>query len=185
MLDDKDKEILQLLQKDGRMSLSEIGEKIGMSHVAVRKRMKKLQEEVLQINPALNFEKLGYRLTLISIEAKDDEVRNELIEIFRECPRTIFLLKITGEYNLLAIMLAENQNVQESQTGQCAIRTHPGIRRSEINIGEVPIKPKNIQYAPPLKNKKTAPCGEICDQCQRYQEEKCLGCPSTKYYREE
>lgn len=183
MLDDKDKEILHLLQENGRMSLSKIGEEIGMSHVAVRKRMKNLQDELLQVNPALNFEKLGYRLTLISIEAKDDEVRDELVETFQDCPRTILLLKTTGEYNLLAVMLAENQNVQESQMGQCAIRTHPGIRRSEINIGEVPIKPKNIQYAPPLENKKTAPCGENCDQCQRYLEEKCLGCPATKHYR--
>lgn len=184
MLDDKDKEILQLLQENGRMSLSKIGEEIGMSHVAVRKRMKNLQDELLQVNPALNFEKLGYRLTLISIETENDEVRDELVETFQDCPRTILLLNTTGEYNLLAVMLAENQNVQESQMGQCAIRTHPGIRRSEINIGEVPIKPKNIQYAPPLENKKTAPCGENCNQCQRYLEEKCLGCPATQYYRE-
>lgn len=184
MLDDKDKEILQLLQENGRMSLSKIGEEIGMSHVAVRKRMKKLQKEMLQVNPALNFEKLGYRLTLISIETENDEVRDELVETFQDCPRTILLLNTTGEYNLLAVMLAENQNVQESQMGQCAIRTHPGIRRSEINIGEVPIKPKNIQYTPPLENKKTAPCGENCNQCQRYLGEKCLGCPATQYYRE-
>ncbi|MBS3815387.1 MAG: AsnC family transcriptional regulator [Hadesarchaea archaeon] len=183
MLDEKDKEILQLLQKDGRISLSKIGEEIGMSHVAVRKRMKKLREEILQINPALNFEELDYRLTLLSIEAKDDEVREELIETFQDCPRIVLLLKTTGEYNLLAVMLAENQNVQESQTGQCAIRTHPGIRRSEINIGEVPVRPENIQYTPPLKNKNTAPCGEKCDKCQRYLEEKCLGCPSTRHYR--
>ncbi|KXB07459.1 hypothetical protein AKJ51_01320 [candidate division MSBL1 archaeon SCGC-AAA382A20] len=183
-MDDKDKEILQLLQENGRMSLSKIGEEIGMSHVAVRKRMKKLQKEILRVNPALNFEKLGYRLTLISIETENDEVREELVETFQDCPRTILLLNTTGEYNLLAVMLAENQNVQESQMGQCAIRTHPGIRRSEINIGEAPIKPKNIQYAPPLKNKKTAPCGENCNQCQRYLEEKCIGCPATQYYRE-
>ncbi|KXB05464.1 hypothetical protein AKJ50_00925 [candidate division MSBL1 archaeon SCGC-AAA382A13] len=182
-MDDTDKKILQLLQKNGRMPLSKIGEKIGMSHVAVRKRMKKLQKELLQINPTLNFEKLNYRLTLISIETKNDKVREELIETFQNCPRTILLLKTTGEYNLLAIMLAENQNVQESEAGKCAIRTHPGIRKSEVNTGEAPIKPKNTQYTPPLTNKKTAPCGENCNQCQRYTEEKCLGCPATKYYR--
>ncbi len=183
MFDETDEEILRLLQKDGRMSLSKIGEEIGMSHVSVRERMKKLEDEILQINPALDFEELEYRLTLLFIEAEDDDVREDLIEVYRDCPRTIFLTKITGEYNLLAIMLAENQNVQESELGQCSIRTQPGIRRSEVIIGEPPIKPDHVQYTPSKNDGELAPCGPDCSKCQRYKRKKCLGCPATKYYR--
>ncbi|MFW6117773.1 MAG: Lrp/AsnC family transcriptional regulator, partial [Thermoproteota archaeon] len=181
--DEKDKKILQLLQKDGRISLSKMGEEIGLSHVSVRRRLKKLEDEVLEISPSLNFGDLGYRLTLVFVEAEDEDVRQELIREYHECPRIIFLTKITGEYNLLAIMFAENQNVQESELGQCAIRTHPGIRRSKVITAEYPLKPEYIPYTPPKNNRETAPCGPNCSECQRYIEGKCLGCPATKHYK--
>ncbi|MHA1658694.1 MAG: AsnC family transcriptional regulator [Promethearchaeota archaeon] len=182
-LDDKDEMILQLLQKDGRMSLSDIGREIGMSHVSVGKRIKKLEKEILKITPALNFKKLGYKLSIVFVEAKNDIVRETLITLYKDCPRTIFLTKTTGDYNILTIMLAENSDVQESELGQCAIRIHSGIRRSKVITGEVPIKPNFIQCTPPERNRETAPCGPNCAKCKRYQEEKCLGCPATKHYK--
>lgn len=182
-MDEKDKEIVRLLRKDGRMSYSKIGEEVDMSHVSVRKRLKNLQDEILEINPALDFEELGYRLTFIFVEAKNDKVREDIIEVYQDCPRTIFLSKITGEYNLLAVMFAENQDVQESELGQCAVRTQPGIRRSEVVVGESPIIPKNIQYTPPDTSEEKAPCGPDCSECERYKEGKCLGCPATVHYR--
>lgn len=44
-MDDTNKEILRLLREDGRMSFTEIGQKLGMSRVAVMKRVKKLEED--------------------------------------------------------------------------------------------------------------------------------------------
>ena len=44
-MDDTNKEILRLLSEDGRMSFTEIGQKLGMSRVAVMKRVKKLEED--------------------------------------------------------------------------------------------------------------------------------------------
>ena len=184
MLDEKDREILRLLNEDGRMSLSKIGEEIGMSHVSVRERLKKLEDEILQVNPTVDFEEMGYRLTFVFVEAENDEIREEIIGVYRECPRTIFLSKITGEYNLLAIMFAENQDVQESELGQCAVRTRPGIRRSEVIVGESPIKPDHVQFNPPKSDREITPCGENCLACQRYKENKCIGCPATKHYKD-
>ncbi|MHA1149037.1 MAG: AsnC family transcriptional regulator [Promethearchaeota archaeon] len=182
-MDNKDKKILRLLQKDGRMSLSEIGEEIGMSHVSVGKRLNKLRESILKIAPMLNFKMLGYRVTIVLVEAKNDVVRETLMRLYENCPRTIFLTKITGDYNLLTIMLAENIDVQESELGQCAIRIHSGIRRSKVITGEVPVKPKYIPCIFPDMRRDKAPCGPNCSECKRYLEEKCLGCPATKYYR--
>ena len=38
-MDETNKEILRLLQKNGRMPFSEIGEAVGISRVAVKKRV--------------------------------------------------------------------------------------------------------------------------------------------------
>ena len=43
-MDEIDKIIIHLLKENGRMSLTELGEHIGISRVAVRKRIKKLEE---------------------------------------------------------------------------------------------------------------------------------------------
>lgn len=183
MLDGKDKRILQLLDKDGRISLTEIGEDLGISHVSVSKRLEKLKDKLLQLKPALNFRELDYRIVLIFIETHDYETREEIIDKFSDCPRAILLMRITGEYNLLAMMLAESQDVIESEAGRCAIRCQPGIRKSEVITGEAPSKPTHIQYVPPDSKMKIAPCGDNCDECMRYDEGKCLGCPATKYYK--
>ena len=44
-MDETNKAILRLLRDNGRMPFSEIGEKIGISRVAVKKRVKKLEDE--------------------------------------------------------------------------------------------------------------------------------------------
>ena len=42
-IDETNKEILRLLKDNGRMSFTEIGEKLGISRVAVKKRVEKLE----------------------------------------------------------------------------------------------------------------------------------------------
>lgn len=42
MFDEADRVIVSELQRDGRTSLADIGRKLGVSHVAVRKRLKRL-----------------------------------------------------------------------------------------------------------------------------------------------
>ena len=44
-MDDMNKAILRLLRDNGRMSFTEIGERLGISRVAVKKRVAKLEEE--------------------------------------------------------------------------------------------------------------------------------------------
>lgn len=44
-MDDTNKDILKLLKEDGRMSFTEIGDKLGISRVAVKKRVAKLEQE--------------------------------------------------------------------------------------------------------------------------------------------
>jgi hypothetical protein len=33
------------------------------------------------------------------------------------------------------------------------------------------------------KSREIAPCGVFCGNCKRYEANKCLGCPATKFYR--
>jgi hypothetical protein len=108
----------------------------------------------------------------------------ELIDIFSKCPRTVFVTTTTGAYNVMTIMVAEDADTLNAILEVCSIRARKGIRRSEATIGEAPIIPK---YLPikivPDKKMEIAPCGINCGKCLRYKNQKCLGCPATKYYR--
>ena len=63
VLDQLDCRMIELLQKDGRISNTEIAKKIGMSEATVRTRLNRLiQEEFIQIVAVSNPIKLGFKI---------------------------------------------------------------------------------------------------------------------------
>ncbi|MEM2914026.1 MAG: AsnC family transcriptional regulator [Candidatus Bathyarchaeia archaeon] len=179
-----DKKIIHILQEDGRASLSSIGKELGLSHVAVMKRLKNLCERLVKVSPGINAEYLGFRVAVVNAEVETPERLRELVNLFSKCPRVVFLTTTMGAYNLMTIMVAEDADTLNAIVEVCSIRAQKGVRRSEATIGEAPKIPK---YLPikivAAKEDEKAPCGINCGKCMRYQEEKCLGCPATKYYR--
>jgi Lrp/AsnC family transcriptional regulator for asnA, asnC and gidA len=183
-MDEIDKKIISILQEDSRASLSSIGKKLGMSHVAISKRLKNLCKELVKISTGLNAKCLNFRIAIVNAEVETLQRLQELINMFSKCPRIVFLTTTTGAYNLMTVMVAEDSDTLNAIIEVCSVRAQKGIRRSEAIIGEAPVIPKYL----PIKifvNKEDedAPCKINCGKCLRYQEKKCLGCPATKYYR--
>ncbi|MEM2106660.1 MAG: AsnC family transcriptional regulator [Candidatus Bathyarchaeia archaeon] len=183
VLDNLDKIIISILQADGRTPLSHIGEKTGISHVAVRKRLDRLLgENLINISTYINVETIKSRIAAILVEVENSRRLRELIDIFKDCPRTIFMTGLSAS-NLLTIIIGENLSTLESVIGICSLRAQKGIRRSEVYIGSTPIHP---QFLPvrvvPLKEAEIAPCGSKCSLCDNLLNKQCLGCPSTKFY---
>ena len=183
-MDKLDKKIVAILQDNGRASLSEIGKKVGISHVGVRKRLQNLCQNVAKVSVGLSAEELGLRVAIVNAEVETPERVRELVDMFSKCPRIVFLTTTTGAYNLMTVMVAEDADTLNAIVEVCSLRAQKGIRRSEAMISEAPTIPK---YLPikiiAAKEDEDAPCGINCGKCLRYQEKKCLGCPATKYYR--
>ncbi|MGQ9551210.1 MAG: Lrp/AsnC family transcriptional regulator [Candidatus Bathycorpusculaceae bacterium] len=183
-MDEVDKKIVSILQEDGRASLSSIGKELGMSHVAIIKRLENLSERLVKVSAGLNAEDLGLRVAIVNAEVETPERLRELLAIFSKCPRIVFLTTTTGAYNLMTVMVAEDADTLNAIVEVCSVRAQKGVRRSEAAIGEAPAIPK---YLPikiiAAKEDDDAPCGINCGKCLRYQQKKCLGCPATKYYR--
>jgi DNA-binding Lrp family transcriptional regulator len=183
-MDKLDKKIISILQDNGRASLSEIGKKVGISHVSVRKRLQNLCEKIVKVSVGLNAEELCFRLAIVNAEVETSERLRELVKIFSKCPRIVFLTTTTGAYNLMTIMVAEDADTLSAIVEVCSARAQKGIRRSEATIAEAPAVPKYLSIkAVATKEADDAPCGINCGKCVRYQQKKCLGCPATKYYR--
>jgi len=185
-MDDVDKKLVSILQKNGRTSLSEIGKDLGMSHVAVSKRLDKLvQSELVQITAGVNAEYLDAKVLFMGLETEDMEVAEQIQEKYMDCPRLLMFAPVTGRYNLFVVMTAEDTWSLESIIGTCSMRTEPGVRRSESWFGNAPVAPKYLQVnlAPGTLDGSVAPCGRDCGLCKRYKADKCVGCPPTNLYR--
>jgi len=185
-MDDTDKKLVSILQKNGRTSLSDIGNKLGMSHVAVSKRLDKLVgANLVQITAGVNTEILDTKIFFIGLETENMEVAERIQESYKNCPRLLMFAPVTGRYNIFAVMIAEDTWSLESIIGTCSIRTEPGVRRSESWFGNAPIYPQflPLNLAPEQTGSPTAPCGRNCGICKRYLADKCMGCPPTSVYR--
>lgn len=109
--DEIDKEILRLLQKDGRMPYKDIAEKINKAPATVKNRISKMMDMgiVRAFVPLLNYKALGYGVSaVILIQAKPGRI-NDLIKILLNEGNINFVYEITGEYDVIIIGRFKNE----------------------------------------------------------------------------
>lgn len=89
-LDQIDKQILELLQQDGRMTVKELSDRLGLSSTPIFERIKKLEKSGIidHYTAVLNTEKLGKKLNAFAhISLKDHS--KKLVQAFVENIETI------------------------------------------------------------------------------------------------
>ncbi|MHA1136701.1 MAG: Lrp/AsnC family transcriptional regulator [Candidatus Thorarchaeota archaeon] len=185
-MDDIDKRLISKLQRNGRTSLSEIGKDLGMSHVAVSKRLDKLiKADIVKISAGINSEVLDTKVLFLGLETENMEVAEKIKKKYADCPRLLMFAPVTGTYNLFAMMIAEDTWSLESILGTCSMRAEPGIRKSETWFGNAPLIPKflPLDLAPNQTGTTKATCKIDCEKCNRYLVNKCVGCPTTSTYK--
>jgi DNA-binding Lrp family transcriptional regulator len=139
--------IIQFLIKDGRKSFVEIAQKTGLTSVGIKKRVEKLTEEgILKIQATLVMEKFYNVSAQIEVEA-DEKTISHLIEKFEKSPLVYQLVKTSGRYNLIIGIVAPSLESIETFIAK-EIRSDPGVRHIEVNVGELPIIPKT--WNPPV-----------------------------------
>ena len=186
-MDEVDQKIISQLQTDGRTTLKELAKAIGFTSMGIKKRLQKLlDQEAIKVSASLNpfFFKLCPAIVLLEMESA--EAMQNLLERFKECPRVVHIFKTIGGYNLVALVVAEDQDTLESiSMEKCSLRSSAGIRRSEFYpIGDIYFSPfLPIREHLTHKGRILAPCNVDCRPCARYKTQKCVGCPTTSYYR--
>jgi DNA-binding Lrp family transcriptional regulator len=185
MMDDIDRKIITQLQQNGRTTFEELSKIVGFSSMGAKKRYDKLVKKgIIKPSALLNIKKLGLQAAFVLIEIESAEAMEKLLERFKDCPRIVNIFTTLGGYNLIALVVAEDQETLKSiSMEKCSLRSSEGIRRSEF----IPIG--NILYSPYLAVRENlthteqtdAPCNIDCRTCKRYKNE-CAGCPAASYY---
>lgn len=186
-MDEIDRRIISQLQSDGRITYEDLAKQVGLTGVGVKKRIRKLLDKgLVTISALLNIEKLNLSPALVLLEMEGAEAMRETLNRFKECPRVVHMFSTLGGYNLVALIIAENQGTLESiSMEKCSLRSGRGIRRSEFYpIGKMfysPFLPLREDLV--LRKKAMAPCGVDCISCESFGAKRCVACPVTHHYQ--
>ncbi|MHA2390979.1 MAG: Lrp/AsnC family transcriptional regulator [Promethearchaeota archaeon] len=134
-LEELDIEILRILSEKGRSSHRFIAEKLGKSHLTIKKHIDELEKNkvIKGYSADIDFEKLGYDIiALIEItvsKGKMLEVENKLAQN----PNVFAVYDITGTYD--ALILAKFKTRAElSDMIKEEIHTSPFVERTNTHI---------------------------------------------------
>ncbi|MHA1611332.1 MAG: Lrp/AsnC family transcriptional regulator [Promethearchaeota archaeon] len=130
-IDETDKQIITILQKNPDTTHSVIAEKVHKSQPAVGARIIKLKRKfLLAESVGAEFNKLDIKLARIEVAAKSVE---KIWKRFEECPYVINCFKMTGVYNLMVEIVAPNVRTIENFVDTC-LRKDPLIKDIRVNF---------------------------------------------------
>ena len=105
-IDDLDRQILDVIQGNGRISNARLAEEINLSPAATHKRLKRLEKEayIEGYYAKINRRKLGYRMLCymhISIKTHSAEELNKFRKALTEMPEVLACSFVTGQFDYI------------------------------------------------------------------------------------
>ena len=137
-LDDIDRRILRELQKDARLTMAQLGDRVGLSTTPCWNRLKRLEAQgVIDGYVALlNQAKLGLPETVIievTLDRHDDEVLARFGDLLAGLPEVIEAYLTTGDYDYLVKIAVDSTAGYERFLREKLYRL-PGIRHTRSSF---------------------------------------------------
>ncbi len=123
-IDQIDAQLLEFLQKDGRITIKELAQKLGMSTTPIFERVKKLEKAGIIDHYAavLNADKLGkklYAFAHISLKDHSKELVKQFTEQIITIPQVLECHYVTGDSDfILKILLNDMEKYREFMMDQ-------------------------------------------------------------------
>jgi Lrp/AsnC family leucine-responsive transcriptional regulator len=106
LLDETNLRLLDALQREGRMSIAELGRRVGLSSPAVAERLKRLEGEgvITGYRAEIDPRKLGYSLGVVIRIRPAPRQLAQVAALARETPEVVECHRVTGDdcYVMLA-----------------------------------------------------------------------------------
>jgi Lrp/AsnC family leucine-responsive transcriptional regulator len=135
-IDDKDIQILQIIQDDAHLSQAKIGRRVGLSAAAVNERLKKLAQKGVIVGFAaiVDAERIGCGLTAF-VEVFIEHPRDEagFVARMKKIPEVQEVHHVTGEFScLLKLKAWDRRALQRLLLDE--INCLPGVRQTRTVI---------------------------------------------------
>ena len=130
MLDETDREIVSLLQYDGRLPFTKIGEELGITEGSVRRRVKRLMDEgKLQVVGIIQPDEIGKtEAGMIGITVQSDMI-SDVADAIAQLPEVTYLFQAAGEYDLFAEVYCDDRQHFVSFLND-KLQKIPGVERT-------------------------------------------------------
>ncbi|GAB3956108.1 Lrp/AsnC family transcriptional regulator [Spirosoma harenae] len=115
-LDDLDFAILSCLQKDGRMSFTEIADQLSVSVGTARTRLNRLLDEgIINIVGRVDPDKVGFNAYAhIAVYVRPATLKESIAQTIAQMPEVSFLASTSGDYDLeVDVMCPTNNHLVE------------------------------------------------------------------------
>lgn len=112
LIDEKDLRILRILANNSRIPLTHLASELGITDVAIKKRIKKLEEDgtIIRYTVVVNPEKVGYNsVAWIGINVEPGKIITVARKV-GDMPQVIFVALTSGDHEIIAEIWAKNNN---------------------------------------------------------------------------
>jgi len=140
VLDDTDRKILLECMEDSRQSYREMARKIGVSPGTVVSRIRDMEEKgiIEKYSAKLNYEKLGYDLTVITEVTVSNgmivEVGHEITKLREACA----IYNVTGDADVMVLAKFKNRNELSNFTKR--VLKLPNVERTKTHLVLITLK---------------------------------------------
>lgn len=137
-LDERDREVLRLLQENGRISSAELARRVNLSPPGLQKRLKKLEQSgvIDRYVTLVNREALGLNLLCFAqvalVDYQPECVSNFCVRV-QELPEVLECHHLTGEFDYLLKLIVTNPQHLEKLLRE-KITQIPGVDKIKTNI---------------------------------------------------
>ncbi len=143
-LDSKERDILRVLQTDGRISNVELAERVGLSESPCFRRVKQLEESGLIEGYTANLDQrqLGLQVTAfvqVSLDKQDDRKKRDFLTRVEAEEHIVECHAMSGSHDYLLKVLAYSMD-HFSELSMQRILKFPGVKNMESNFSLMAIK---------------------------------------------
>ena len=129
VIDEKDQLILNMLKSNAKMTYSDIAKRLGISDVAVIKRIRRLEQSnvIRRYTVIVDPKKLGYNI--VSITGIDVEPENmfKVISMLKEKDYIKYLALTSGDHSIVVVIWARDSSEADRIHNELA--SLPGVKR--------------------------------------------------------
>lgn len=142
-LDETDLKILRVMQRDGEASIQEIGDRVGLSHTPVWRRIRRLQEAGIVTGRRwiVDSEKAGLEISVF-VFVRLDRHSPGVLEAFEAAvtgvPEVLQCYAMSGEFDfLLRVVVATVRDYERTVKHKLLLLPHVGNLNSHFALSEV------------------------------------------------
>lgn len=142
-LDETDLKILRILQRNSDLSISAIGEQVGLSHTPCWRRIRKLEDAgiILGRRSMLDARKVGLDVSIfvfIRLDTHTAEVLDRFEAATLSIPEILQCYTMSGEFDyLLRVVVPNVRDYEKTVKGKLLKLPHVGIMNSHFALNEI------------------------------------------------